>query len=143
MFHQSIEEFSQYGVITTTKIIREKEITMPAITFCSDVNSRDMIMFCLFERDPNKCKMVDLTLYDELGAEQKCVQINHGTNVTVLVKTVAEGDAWLHGYGILVFMPLQSSFRFGITDNSAKIVLRRIARKHLIRNQDHLGHSVH
>jgi len=67
MIHQSIEEFSQYGVITTTKITRENEITMPAITFCSDVNSRDMIMFCLFERDPNKCKMVDLTLYDEFN----------------------------------------------------------------------------
>ncbi len=105
MIHQSIEEFSQYGVITTTKIIREKEMTMPAITFCSDLNSRDMIMLCHFERDPNKCKMVDLTLYDELGAKHKCVQINHGSNVTELVKTVGEGDAWLHGYGILVYMP--------------------------------------
>ena len=89
MIHQSVEEFSQYGVITTTKIVREKELIMPALTFCSDFNSRDLILSCVFESDPDKCKMVDLTLYDELGAKHKCVQISYGSNLTELVKTIA------------------------------------------------------
>jgi len=122
MIHQSVDQFLQYGVITTTTIKRENEITMPAITFCSLYNPRDMIMFCEFERDRNKCKMTDLTLYDELGAKHKCVQINHGTNVTELAKATGDGDVWEYGYIIHVYMPPKSSFRFEITENSAEVV---------------------
>jgi len=122
MIHQSVEEFLQYGVITTTKIVREKELIMPALTFCSDFNSRDLILSCVFESDPDKCKMVDLTpSADGLDAEHKCVQINHGTNVTELAK--ATGDGKRYGYTIYAYNPnYNQNIIIAITENNAKIL---------------------
>jgi len=92
-------------------------------------------MNCTFERESDKRKITDLTLYDEFSAKHKCVQINYDTNLNELVKTVGEGDAWLHGYGILVYMPPKSSFRFSITDNSAKIVFENMYNNYIYLGQ--------
>jgi len=46
-------------------------------------------MNCTFESESDKCKMTELTLYDELGPKHKCVQISYGSNLTELVKTIA------------------------------------------------------
>ena len=43
--YQTVDQYLQYGVITTTKINREAEMTVPAITFCSEGNTKDMILF--------------------------------------------------------------------------------------------------
>jgi len=115
MIHQSVEEFSQYGVITTTKIVREKELIMPAITLCSKLNTRDSMMY-------GNLIMTDFTLYDELGERINCVQINHGTNVTELKKATGVNDHLNYGFVTLVYIHSESSFRFGITENSAKVV---------------------
>jgi len=127
MIHQSIEEFSQYGVITTTKIIREKEITMPAITLCSLYNPRDVIFSCSFERDLHKCKMTNFELHLRYGGAFHCVQINHGTNVTELAK--ATGDGMRYGYTMYTYIPtsyLPPEIPFGITDNNAKMVYENL-----------------
>ena len=116
MIHQSVDQFLQYGVITTTIIKRENEMTMPAITFCSLYNPKDLILSCVFE--PNKCKMTNFEMYNRYGYLFYCVQINHGTNVTELAK--ATGDGKRYGYTIYAYLP--SSIPFVITDNSAKIV---------------------
>jgi len=126
MIHQTVGEFLQYGVITTTKIIRENEITMPAFTLCSFYNPRDMIMSCSFGRDSDKCKMTDLILFDRSGVQFDCIQLNYGTNVTELVKSSEAG--YIFGYTIYVYVPLDNSLPFAITDNSAKVVHENIYR---------------
>jgi len=120
MIFQSVEEFLQYGVITTTNIKRESEITMPAITFCSYYNPRDMIYFCEFEHDEDKCKMTDLIIYNKYGIQENCVQLNYGTNVTELVRST--GEDWEYGYRLYVYMPPESFLHFDITENNAKVV---------------------
>ncbi len=120
MIFQSVEEFLQYGVITTTNIKRESEITMPAITFCSYSNPRDMIWFCEFENDENKCKITNLTIYNKYGKKENCVQLNYGTNVTELAKST--GEDWVYGYRLYVYMPPESFLHFVISENNAKVV---------------------
>ncbi len=55
MIHQAVEQFLQFGVITTIKIKKEKEMIFPALTFCADYDSfsseiipitNDMIVDC-------------------------------------------------------------------------------------------------
>jgi len=118
MIFQSVEEFLQYGVITATNIKRESEITMPAITFCSYENPRDMIVSCRFEN--SECKITNLTIYNKFGIQENCVQLNYGTNVTELVKSTRED--WVFGYMLYVYMPPKSFLHFDITENNAKVV---------------------
>jgi len=118
MMYQAIDQFLQYGVITTTNIKRETEITMPAITFCSYYNPQDMILFCGFEN--GKCKITNLTIYNKFGIQENCVQLNYGTNVTELVKST--GEDWVYGYKLYVYMPPESFLHFDITENNAKVV---------------------
>ncbi len=71
MIYQSMEEYLQYGVITTTKIKRETQMTMPAVTLCTDETSsrniHDIFLNCYFNKamtdEINECKMTDLKLY--------------------------------------------------------------------------------
>jgi len=119
MMYQAIDQFLQYGVITTINIKRESEITMPAITFCAYYNPQDMILNCTFADDPNRCKMTKLTIFNKYGIQENCVQLNHGTNVTELVRST--GEDWEYGYKLDVYLPYDF-FHFDITDNNAKPV---------------------
>ncbi len=62
MMYQAIDQLLQCGVITTKKITRETEMTMPAITFCSRKNPHDMLLYCEFERNRDKYKNNNLAL---------------------------------------------------------------------------------
>ena len=120
--YQAVDQYLQYGVITTTKINRETQMTMPAITFCSyEGNTKDMIIQCDYELVPGKaCNWNNLTLYDWYGGQYNCIQLNHGTNLTELYKV--EGKGWQYGYSIAFYIPPYSFINFAVTDNSARVV---------------------
>ena len=63
--YQAVDQYLQFGVITMTKINRESQMTMPALTFCPYVgNTKDMIIQCDYELVPGKaCNWNNLTLY--------------------------------------------------------------------------------
>jgi len=42
----TVERYMQFGVITMTNIKREKEMTIPAVTICSERNIQDLILEC-------------------------------------------------------------------------------------------------
>ena len=96
--YQVVDQYLQFGVINTTKIIRESQITMPVITFRSDGNPQDMILGCQYGKEYKECinKMNNVTLYTRYVVKYNCTQINHGANLTELVK--AEGEGEEYGY---------------------------------------------
>ena len=85
--YQAVEQYLQFGVITTTKINKEANMTFPAISFCPYGKTQEMIVEC---DSPNGlCKWHNLTLYDKYGDQFNCLQLNHGMNLTEL--DVAKG----------------------------------------------------
>ncbi len=67
LIYQSVEQYTQFGVITTTKIKREAEMTFPGVTICSyhSTKIQDMIIGCGFGIATDDCKMINLTLYSK------------------------------------------------------------------------------
>ena len=122
--YQAVDQYLQFGVITTTKINRVAEMTFPALTFCSYEeisNARDMIMRCDYGLDEEACKFNNLTIYTKHGSQYECVQVYSGTtNNTKLFKAVGEGQDY--GYYLFLYTPPGSSIYFAVTDNSAQLV---------------------
>jgi len=126
---QTVDQYLQFGVITMTKINRESEITMPAITLCNSrfLNTHDMMLSCGYGigSGPIKyCYSHNLILYDRHGQVNQCVVINHGTNKTELIK--AEGEGWQYGYSLFLYTPPDCSIYFAVTDNSARVVYEEV-----------------
>jgi len=123
LVYQAIDQYCQFDVITMTKIHRQKEMTLPAVTICSqNENTYDMIIEC---REPSwtDCKMNNLTLYGRMYNENKyCVQLNSGINVTE--KQSKEG--YDYGYYLTLFQPKNTDLNLAITDNSARVVSEEV-----------------
>jgi len=124
LVYQAIDQYCQYDVITMTKIHRQKEMTLPAVTICSqNENTYDMIIEC---REPSwtDCTMNNLTLYGRMYNHPKyCVQLNSGTNATELQKQTKEG---YYGYYLTLFQPKKTYLNLAITDNSARVVSEEV-----------------
>jgi len=126
MIYQSLEEFLQYGVITTTKIKTETEITFPALTFCSEsnrkdqYNTQDMIMKCKFGPLGEDCKMTNLSVYNNWAERYNCFQLNNGVNPVELIKSKHAG--WDYYFNIVLYLPEGAWFRFAVNDNNDKVV---------------------
>ncbi len=118
MIYQMIEQFMKYEVITMTKIIREIEMTMPAITICSQGNVQEMIIECKYEEQ--KCTADYLTLYSDYSYKRYCVQLNFGTNHSALNKQLREGNE--NGYKIMLYNPFNRVVQFAVTDNRAQVI---------------------
>ena len=43
---QAVEQYLPYGVITTTKINRLTQMTLPALKICARINTKEMIISC-------------------------------------------------------------------------------------------------
>jgi len=131
---QAVEQYLQFGVITTTKIKRESEMTLPAITFCAlnGQNTKEMILQCSYGEEYKDClkKIKNLTLYNRNGVQFNCVQINHGTNLTEFVEVdklnIAKGEGDEYGYRIGLYIPPDAYVSFAVTDNSARVVLNEV-----------------
>ena len=93
---------------------------LPAITFCSYYNTQDMFMQCDYGPEHKACKINNLTLYDKLGHQFNCIQINQGKNKTELDK--AKGEGWKYGYSVAFYTPPDSSIIFAVNDNSDQVV---------------------
>jgi len=136
LIYQAAEQYSQYSVITTTKINRQSQLTLPAITLCSMLGlPQDMILYCngLTFQQP-LCKWHNLTILID-GHQVNCVQMNHGTNKTDLDK--AEGEGSNNGYSMMLYTPPHYPFLhlFAMTDNAARVVLSDVREK-VIPGQD-------
>jgi len=125
----AVDQYLQFGVITTTKINRETNMTLPAITFCSGgYNAHDTILQCNYisgvtyiaNTDCIKSgKMKNVTLHEN-GYQVKCVQLNYGKNKTELdIAKVEGGD---YRYDFRLYIPHDSYVTFAVTDNSARVV---------------------
>jgi hypothetical protein len=123
LVYQAVDQYCQFDVITMTKIKRDVEMTLPAVTFCSKFeNNYDMIIDCAHGTSHNGCKIRNLTLYDREGNLSYCVQLNYGTNRTELQKVTGMG--WKYGYRLTMYQPWQpdNNFYVAFTDNSARVV---------------------
>jgi hypothetical protein len=102
-----------------TKIKRETNMTMPAITFCSpDENTYDMIIEC--SGPSGDCKMSKIELYNRFNNPKQCVQLNNRKNFTEL--QLNEGLA----YFLTLYQPKYTYLLLAITDNSARVVLDEV-----------------
>jgi amiloride-sensitive sodium channel subunit alpha len=117
LIYQAVDQYSQFDVITMTKIKGEPNLAMPAITFCSpDNNTYDMIIACI-DRSGKDCKMNNLTLYDRYYHPLYCVQLNNGKNVTEL-----QSNAGI-AYFLTLYQPKHTDLSLAITDNNARVIL--------------------
>ncbi len=124
LIYQAVSEYCEFNVITITKIKRDVEMTLPAVTFCSQLdNTNDMIIEC---RGPSKhrCKMSYLTIYERFGERLHCVQLNYGANVTELQK--ANGEGHDYGYKLILYVLKYTSLKFTLTDNNALVVYKDV-----------------
>jgi len=106
-----------------TKIHRQKEMTLPAVTICSPYeNTYDMIILC--DIKGQACQMNNLTLYNRNSHPEYCVQFNYGKNATELQKQFKEG---YNGYYFMVYGPkFYPYIRMTFTDNKARVVLEEV-----------------
>ena len=120
--YQAVDQYLQFGVITTTKINRVTQMTMPAITFCSEGNTKDMILECQYGTVPGKdCNWKNLTLYARGSTQVNCRQLNHDMNLTGLDKAVGVGA--VYGYHITLYTPpYDTDISLAVNDNSARVV---------------------
>ncbi len=127
LIHQAVDQYFQYDVITMTKITREKEMTFPGITICSNDVITNMILEC---REPDDgrilidCQMKKLTLHNRYGQHLLCIQFNYGTNTSELKKAFTEGDAYR--YIITLYKHSDTSFKLAFTVNSAQVVQEEV-----------------
>jgi len=126
LIYMAVDQYLQFDVFTMTKIKRETEITLPAVTFCcssgdykSDCDMHDMID-CGYGGADDDCKTNNVTVYSKKGFLFNCVQYNYGTENAELQKAVGEGSRY--GYFFLLYNPRDSYFKFALTDNSARVV---------------------
>jgi hypothetical protein len=125
----AVDQFFQFGVITTTKIKREANMTFPTITFCS--GGADTILECFYingeyySADLIKLgKVKNVTLHDN-GFQVNCVQLNYGKNKTELDTAKVEGYGH-YGYNIRLYIPPDNFVKFAVTDNSARVVYEEV-----------------
>jgi len=136
LIYQAVEQYCQYDVVTMTKIKRDVEMTLPAVTFCSKFeNNYNMIIDCAHGTSHNGCKIRNLTLYDRESNLSYCVQLNYGTNTTELQKVTGMG--WEYGYRLTMYQPWQpdNNFYVAFTDNSARVVQEE-AREYVYSGQE-------
>jgi len=121
LVYQAVDQYCLFDVITITKIQRKKEMTLPAVTICSnDNNTSDMIIECWAPSE--NCKMKNLTLYDSFIYPVYCVQLNYGTNVSEIQSKEGSG----YGYYLTLFQPKNTFLNLAITDNSSRVVLNEV-----------------
>jgi len=92
LIYQAVDQFCQYDVITMTKIKRQTEMKLPAITICSqDEKFYDAIISC---KQPSSysCNMKNLTVYSRQGSRHFCIQVNNGNNVCIQVNNGNNGS---------------------------------------------------
>jgi len=84
----SIAEFSEYQVISSTKVFDVPELTFPAVIFCSWFSNnsiKDMIVYCTFNRQNCLSNKIDfepiIIIGYGLSAQHDCFRIN-GQNVS-------------------------------------------------------------
>jgi len=141
MIHQAVEQFLQFGVITTIKIKKEKEMIFPALTFCADYDSfsseiipmnYDMIVDCsIYESysingySSKKCTFTNLTLFDHRVLKKiNCIQLNYGNNKDLLFKVKEEGHKY--GFALEFKIPINTSLYFVESDNNDHIAYNDI-----------------
>lgn len=122
LIYQSVEQYTQYGVITTTKIKREAEMTFPGVTICSyhSTKIQDMIIGCGFGIATDDCKMINLTLYSK-DLNRDCVQLNYNTVNTELQKAVGEGPEY--GYSFLIYHQFGTQIKLAVINNNARVAV--------------------
>jgi len=131
LIYQAVDQYYQFDVITMTKIKRQKEMTLPAITICSrHEKTSEMIIFC-FGSSLKQCKINNLEFYDRKGLPQYCVQINYGTNVTGFQST--EGSSY--GYRLDLYKHEEARLYLAITDNGARVASEEV-RENLFPGQE-------
>jgi len=136
LIYQAVDQYLAFGVITTTKIKNEKEMILPAITFCAAnetdheiipiiqdmvlqtllINGRSGPMLNFRQSDPTDLEIFDYHLFKNVT----CIQLNFGTDTETLTKVA--GDGLFHGYLVDFFLPLNTTLYFVITDNNARVV---------------------
>jgi len=122
MIYQAVDQFCQFDVITMTKIKRETEMELPAVTICSpDENTYNMIIECSGPSD-KECIIKNLTLYDRGSLPEYCVQLNSGKNVTELQSNEGLG----FGYILTLYKHKVAHLYLAFTDNSARVVLEDV-----------------
>ncbi len=115
MIYQSVDQFLQFGVITTTKIIKNIEITFPMITICSRYHRiHKMITECNQGREKIKCKMTNTTV-----GLWKCIQLNTGTDNSELFKTI--GEDYRYGYEIRINNNFSDEIKIAVTVNNVPV----------------------
>ncbi len=119
MIYQAVDEYLQYGVITTTKIKGEAEISFPTITICStnDKNIKASIIECNQGRTTRDCSLENLSIIIIQG--KSCIQLNTGTNNLELFKAI--GESYKYGYRIFVYNHFESEIEFSFTNNGYTI----------------------
>ena len=130
LISQSVKEYLQFGVITSTKIKREAEMTLPAITICDYFGNitKDMILQCYYGTGEwNKYRInttKNMALYHSYGYQLSCVQLNHGINLTEL--DISKGEGYRYSYSFYLYIPPDSYVFFAVTDNSARLVVDEV-----------------
>jgi len=121
MIFQTIDQYMRFDVITITKIKRQSQIKLPALTFCTKFNTSRMLINCKYADNPNACQINDLTLIRIQSTRQlNCIQINHGTSNSEIFD--ANGEGWMNSLKIVFYNQLvENSFQFAVTDNSARV----------------------
>ncbi len=135
MVYEVVEQFRRFEVNTLTNIRRYTEMTLPAVTICSNIEypifTQDLILNCLYKPWINEeaCKIKDLTLdiTNIYGNRYSCLQINHGTSKSELDKV--KGKGYSHGYSLILYQPFPTDIRFAFTDNSARVVNEEIVER--------------
>jgi len=129
LVYQAVDQYCQFDVITMTKIKRDVEITLPAVTICSqNENTYAMLIECSLMKGKSRvhdfCKMNNLTLYDKDDGQLYCVQLNYGTNVTELQTATGAGSRY--GFRLIVYQPDDTYPELAITDNRARVVSKEL-----------------
>ncbi len=143
MIYNTLENFFQYDVITTTRIKSEKEIVFPVVTFCLTDNSsiRNALSGCQFGRFPKlSCNLTELTLYTKQSIKRSCIQLGNSNKGSESYKSIGEG--YSYGFQLYIYHPPQSIIKFSITENGMKVVNDQIRYNIFARHETELGLSV-
>jgi len=117
-----VGEYLQFGVITTTKIIRETEMNFPAVTICSsnNLNITNIIVGCRHGQlnGPN-CRIDTFEFYDK-----SCARLDFSKDKSESFKLYGEGE--LYGYDILFYNYMRSPLQFVITEDYERLIYEEI-----------------
>jgi len=126
MIYFAVNQFLQFGVITTTKIKNEKEMILPGLTICGEKETKleEIVFYCVTREaslttNGTTCDITHVTIMSKL-TQYNCLQVNFGKNKEKLAKVVSEGEKI--GFELLIYFANYYQLKFGISDNSARVV---------------------